>query len=145
MKDMLYEPLVCLGLGFVFSIAIVFYYCNGLGNAMLIVEGTILIALVIWVMEKLMMLLFLKTNLPVFLRVTVNFSADLLLFFFCFKITSFLAFSRMVDYKIFIVLLAPSLLIGDVMVEQHFNRKMAHFNDTFKAKRFSHQSKDGNI
>lgn len=120
--------LIYLALGSFCSLITVFYEKNNLNHLILLLEGLVYYSVFIFLNDVIIRWFYLKTKLPDFIKILINIFVGLSLLIIGRFLVSPFAIYELLNFDLFIVILFPLIIIGDVNLDFYIKKSFDKYN-----------------
>lgn len=120
--------LIYLALGSFCSLITVFYEKNNLNHLILLLEGLVYYSVFIFLNDVIIRWFYLKTKLPDFIKILINIFVGLSILIIGRFLVSPFAIYELLSFDLFVVILFPLIIIGDVNLDFYIKKSFDKYN-----------------
>lgn len=128
MKIVIRNLLIFFVIGLVFTCGIVLFYDGNLYHFDIVLEGALLFAIITLLLEKIMMVIYVRLKLPSAARAVITIVSGILLYTVGVWFTKPWLLYKVFNMQVFILAVIPMFLIFAIAFEIYFKRRMKDIN-----------------
>lgn len=129
MKIVIRNLLIFFVIGLVFTCGIVLFYDGNLYHFDIVLEGALLFAVITLLLEKIMMVIYVRLKLPSLVRVVITIVSGILLYTAGVWLTKPWLLYKVFNIPVFMLAILPMFLIFAIAFEIYFIKRMKKIND----------------
>lgn len=129
MKIVIRNLLIFFVIGLVFTCGIVLFYDGNLYHFEIVLEGALLFSVITLLLEKIMMVIYVRLKLPSLVRVVITIVSGILLYTAGVWLTKPWLLYKVFNIPVFMLAILPMFLIFAIAFEIYFIKRMQKINE----------------
>ncbi len=140
MKIVIRNLLIFFVIGLVFTCGIVLFYDGNLYHFDIVLEGALLFAVITLLLEKIMMVVYVRLKLPSLVRAVITIVSGILLYTAGVWLTKPWLLYKVFNIPVFMLAILPMFLIFAIAFEIYFIKRMKKINENLNRLKNNNQN-----